>query len=424
MTRTLDSLADLSAAEIRALAAHAASAAAPAQPLCGRVVAVLPLGPTALAPPAWIAAASRLGAGVLRRDDFDHAGLDEFEVCSEAARWADILVLSHPMNGFSRAIAEMTGRAVVNAGEPGGEDPAAGICLVAAALHGPYGPGGSRGARDARPLRAAVCGDLAGSRSARALLSALAALEATVLLVPAQSRDLPDEEVERLAQRMRRRPFRFEARSMTSLLDMVDTVLLAREATPQLPLFREVGVPPGDAERRARRAVEDLDVLFVAGEGGVDRLVHEPFRGRRKSALPPGAEQPTSLGALEAALLFVAGQIAAEPRTPNADGPLYRSGLGVICRGGRCVAARRPDRVTPEFGFVSRRPLVLVCRYCGERTTAGFAASKVEGRFHGIGSSYARHILDANLVLFASRAEALAAGFDPARHGGELDTEA
>ena len=72
---------------------------------------------------------------------------------------------------------------------------------------------------------------------------------------------------------------------------------------------------------------------------------------------------------------------------------------------------------------MSRRPLVLACRYCGDRTTARFAASKVEGRFHGFGSSYARHILDANLVLFASRAEALAAGFEPARRGGEPETE-
>src|SRR6185436_9662498 len=119
---------------------------------------------------------------------------------ARAARWADVLVVSHPLNGFARAIGQSTGRGVVNAGEPGGEDPAAGISLFAAAL-GPASP-------ESKPLRAGVCGDLAGSRSARALLSALAAVEATVLLVPAQGRDLPEDDLDRLARRMRRRPFR------------------------------------------------------------------------------------------------------------------------------------------------------------------------------------------------------------------------
>src|SRR6185436_13598922 len=131
-------------------------------------------------------------------------------------RHADVLVVSNPLTGFARAAAEITGRPVVNAGESGGEDPAAGVSLLAAALVS---------ADASRPLRAAVCGDLKGSRSARALLSALAALDATVLLVPAQSQDLPDEVVEGLARRMNRHPFRFEAKSMSSLLDMVDTVL-------------------------------------------------------------------------------------------------------------------------------------------------------------------------------------------------------
>ena len=100
----------------------------------------------------------------------------------------------------------------------------------------------------------------------------------------------------------------------------------------------------------------------------------------------------------------------------------YRSGLGILCRGERCIGARRPDRVTPDFLFGSRARSSLECRYCGEHTTARFAASKIEGRFHPIDSPYSRHILDANLVLFASDAEALAAGFEPARRGRETDS--
>lgn len=412
MTRALDGLLGLSGDEVRALAAWVGGGASGRTKLAGRVAAVLPLGPTTVSPAAWMAAAYRLGAGVLRRDDFDAAHLDDFELCEQAASVADVLVVSHPWSGFARAAAEVTGRPVVNAGESGGEDPVAGISLVAAAL---------AAMQAARPLRVAVCGDLAGSRSARALLSALAALDATVLLVPAQQQDLPDAVLDGLARRMRRRPFRFEAQSMRSLLDMVDTVLLAREEAPQLPLFEEVGVPPGESGRRARREVEDLDLLFVAGAPGRDRLVHEPFRKRRRSGIPAGSEHPTSPRALEAALLFASGELAAEPQSADASSSSYRSGLGLLCRGERCAAARRPDRVTPDFLVLSRPQGELECRHCGARAQARFAASKLENRFHPIGSAYARHVLAANLVLFSSHEEALAAGFEPARRGRELE---
>jgi hypothetical protein len=415
MTRSLAALGALDASEVLALARQVSSAPPAGAPLSGMSVAVLPLGPGALQPAAWIAAASRLGAGVVRRDDFDPAPPDEFDLCIQAARWSDVLVVSHTLTGFARAISDITERPVVNAGESGGEDPAAGISLLAAALRGPRGPDA------ARPLRAAICGDLAGSRSARALLSALAAIEATVLLVPAQNRDLPAAELDRLARRMRRHPFRFEARSMRSLLDMVDTVLLARDEAPQLPLFQEVGMPPGEAERRARREVEDLDVLFVAGEGGRDRLVHEPFRGKNRAALPSGGEHATSPRALEAVLLYAAGALSGAGTGAAAPEPRYRSGLGILCRGETCAAARRPDRVTPDFRILSRTPATLECAYCGEHTTARFAASKLEGKFHRSGSAYVQHILDANLVLFGGRGEALAAGFEPARREGERE---
>ena len=416
MTRSLDALSALDASEVLALARHVDAPASSGAPLAGKSVAVLALGPGALPPAAWIAAASRLGAGIVRRGDFDTTGIDEFDLCVDAARWCDVLVVSHALTGFARAIADITERPVVNAGESGGEDPAAGISLVAAALRDLREPDA------ARPLRAAICGDLAGSRSARALLSALAAIEATVLLVPAQNRDLPAAELDRLARRMRRHPFRFEARSMRSLLDMVDTVLLARDEAPQLPLFQEIGMPPGEAERRARREVEDLDVLFVAGEGGRDRLVHEPFRGKsRTAALPSGGEHATSPRALEAALLYAAGVMGGQANAAAAAEPRYRSGLGVLCRGETCAAARRPDRVTPDFRILSRTPATLECAYCGEHTTARFAASKLEGKFHRSGSAYVQHILDANLVLFASRGEALGAGFEPARREGERE---
>ena len=96
----------------------------------------------------------------------------------------------------------------------------------------------------------------------------------------------------------------------------------------------------------------------------------------------------------------------------------------IVLAGARILdPATRTDRVTPDFVFASRPPRTLECAYCGGTTTARFAASKLEGRFHAVGSAYAKHVLDANLVLFASRAEAVAGGFESARRarGAEED---
>lgn len=426
--RSLLSLLDLSGADVRRLASGAAprrggdarSAAPERRPLEGTVVAVLPFAASGESPAAWIAAAQRLGAGVLRREDVLDASADAFAVCTEAARWADLLVVSHTCSGFARAVAAITGRAVVNAGEAGGEDPVAGLSLLAAALPDHGDP--------ARRLRAAVCGDLWQSRSARAFLAALAAVEATILLVPARGRDLPEAGIRRLARRMGRNPRRFEAHAMKSLLDMVDTVLLAPEETPQLPLFHELDVPPDEAARRARRDVEDLDVLFVAaGSAGRDRIVREPFRGRTARLPGGGAEHYVSAAAFESVLRWAAavgGDGASADAAAPGDGShamaaqqpeRYTSALGLICHGDRCVAARHADVVTPEFLVTDRDARRLECVHCGETAEWAFAASKVERRFHAAGTPDAAKILSANLVLFRTRAEALTAGFDPPR---------
>lgn len=395
MSRSLHALLDLEDAEVRGLLDDAPIRSSE---LSGAVVAVLTFGLTGAPAAAWIAAAGRLGATVLRLDDFGAA--DPVDICDEAAAWADLLIVSHPLQGFSRVVGERTGCAVLNAGEDAGEDPAAGLSLLRAAV------GGKK--RRRKTLRAAVCGDLRGSPSAAALLGGLAAVEATLLLVPARGKDLSADALDRLARRTARRPVRFHARSMRSLMDMVDTVLLAPEASRQLPLFRQVGMPPDEVDRRARRQVEDLDVLVVAAGGGPDRLVHEPFRGGR-ARLPEGAATETTPGALAALLRFCFGDAG-----PEQDVPRYTSPEGLACVGSDCAAARLAD-VAPDFLLLDRDALLLECRHCGRRVEGGFAASRHERRFHAVGSGDAGRILDENLVLFRTRGEALATGFEPSR---------
>ncbi len=406
MSAALSSFLDLPRDAVEALAAAVLAPRTDA-PLAGRVVAVLDQGPTCLPPAAWVAGATRLGAGVIRSADLGGVESDDaFAAALEAARWADVLVTSHPDRGFAHAVGVSTSRPVIDAGERGGEDLAAGLSLLAAAR-------ATRPKRRRRPLHAAVCGDLRESRSARGLLSALAAVGATQLLVPARGRDLPHDELDRLARRTGRQALRFEARSMRSLLDMVDTVLISPETAAQLPLFREVGVPPGEAERRVRREVEDTDVLFVAaGNGAADRLVAEPFRTRRVG-VPAGQEHRTGRAAVEALLWMTTEGFPARP-----SAAIYASELGLTCRSAHCFAARDPGRAPPNFELLDGGPDELACSYCAARTTAAFAASAEKGRFHAVGSADAARVLPRNLVLFRSRGEALEAGFVASRRGG------
>jgi aspartate carbamoyltransferase catalytic subunit len=195
--RAVTSLAAFSAPELERVLDWTEQPPAQGAPLAGRVVAVLALGPTVPSPGAWIAAAGRLGATVLRTEDLDADPDDGFALTAEAARWADLLVVSHPDQGFARAVARTTGLPVVSAGETLGDDVAGGVSLLAVMR--------SRVQR-ALDLRVAVCGDLEGSRSVRALLGGLAALGAAVVLVPAQGRDLQEDELARLARRLGGRP--------------------------------------------------------------------------------------------------------------------------------------------------------------------------------------------------------------------------
>jgi len=414
VTRALASLLDLSAQEVRGLSWATRAGVPPDRPLQGRVVAVLPFGHGALPAAAWLATAQRLGAGVIRMEDVSAtaASGDAFEICREAVRWADILVTSHSLQGFARAVAADTGAPVVNAGERDGEDPAAGLSLIAAAQEAQSSDPGAV----ARRLHVAVCGNLRESRSAHGFLAGLAALEATVLLVPARGRDLPDDALQRLARRTGRRPLRFEARTMSSLLDMVDTVLLTPETAPQLPLFQELGLLPGEAEKRARREVEDTDVLFVAAGGELpDRLVAAPFRGRGRS-VPEGIEHRTDTAALAALLRYaLTGAVPEVDPAERGARLYYHSPLGLQCRSGGCVGARLPHDAPPAFLLLAHEVALLECLYCGARSRAEYVGSCEVGRYHAIGSADADRILDQNLVFFRTREEASAAGFEPSR---------
>lgn len=359
-------------------------------------VAVLDFAPTRLPRAAWIAAAARLGAGVVGSSDLPPGG-DAWTCASEAAHWCERLVLSHPDAGFAAAVSVATGRAVVNAGEIAGSDPLVGLGVLEQVLVAVREMG------EVRAPRVAVCGDLRGSATARGVLGALAAVHAELLLVPTPGRGLDADLLQRLASRVGRPPLRFEARALSTLLDVVDTVLLTERVPPQLPLFPVLGLPPGDHGLRARRQVEDADAMFVAGATAADdRLLLHPFRGDAATEVDPVASLAPDV--LARVLLWDAPQLAP-------DG-LNAASVGLRCRADGCHAARNP-RVRSLLRVVDPDHGQLECGYCARTTSAEFVASRRQWLLHPVGSAVARRIHPENRVFFRSLAEGLESGVAP-----------
>jgi hypothetical protein len=248
-----------------------------------------------------------------------------------------------------------------------------------------------------------------------------------VLLVPAKGAEPEESLLTDLAARRGTHPVRFEARSMSSLLDMVDSWLLTPDLDHQLSLFADV-VTSDDRERRAvRHQVKEVHAMWVAeprdesGEPPDDPSRREglPWRPRDGRAFvsparpgegeaDPAERAPGEIRALANALAAaLAGAGAGDALPPDA----HVAAEGVRCRDPRCVACREPVLVTPAFVLTRTDPVVLSCVYCGGPRRANFVASRIEKRYHRFTSGEVRKILPQNAVFFETEEEAVAAGY-------------
>lgn len=435
MARSLLSVTDLDPGELRGLFRKGEDAAGDPVELSrlleGRLVAGLFWQAAPRLEATLRAACARTGASYASGGDLlpGFPDADLLAAAEAAGAYADLLVVRHPLEGSARAAAEAAGVPVLNAGDGAREDPLRALLALRALV--------ARGG-EKPPRAAALCGDLRNNRLAHSLAAGLSSLGTTVLLVPARGAEMPDHAVARIAGRLGHRPVRFAAQSLKSILDMVDTVVLDPGEPYQHPLFAGLLEAGDEDRRRARGAVENLDVLFVAesraedggpppasGRAGAGhpwvrdegRFVSKPF-GRAPS---PGDALPGELrsdAAREVPLLaeilrffLGAGSPPPVPRGETAGGP-----EGIRCGSLRCVARRLPA-VPPSFRVARRDPLVLECHYCGVGVRPRYGGSRVERRYHPLSSADLRRVLPENLLYFASRQEAEQAGFRRARRG-------
>ncbi len=411
----LNSLDDLDSKTIRELIAGTAGAASPGPRLIA-VLDYLPLGSGALA---LRAAASRVGADlVFGRDLFPGfpKETDFLEATRAIGAYADAVLIRHPLRGSARAAATVSRAPVVSAGDGSGEDPLFALGDLAALSDRLDG---------LKKRTIALCGDLLRNRRVHSLAGGLVACGARVLLVPARGVEPGSGLLDRLGRQHGYHPVRFKARSMSSLLDMVDSWLLTPDLDHQLSLLPDL-LASSDEERRAvRHQVKEVDAMWVAAtcdETG------EPMDSQPHAALPwrpddgrahlspgvPGDEAPdwddrgpAEIRALSTLLRFVAGTRDAEEDVPDT----YFAPEGMRCRDPGCIACREPELVTPAFVLVRTDPVLLACTYCWSRRRARYVGSRIEKRIHRLTSSQVKKILPRNTVFFGSLKEAEAAGF-------------
>jgi len=447
MPRPLFSITDLAPEEMLGLFRRGEDAAGDPMEirrlLAGRMVAGLFWQPAPRLEAALRAACARTGASYVSGGDI--AGpwpeADLLEAAEAAGAFADLIVIRHPLEGAARAAAAATEVPVLNAGDGAREDPVRAML----ALRGLVARCGEK-----PPRAAALCGDLRHNRLAHSLAAGLSALGTTVLLVPARGAEMPEHRIASIAGRVGHQPVRFEAQSLKSILDMVDTVVLDPGGPYQHPLFAglpEAGPQAGEEDRRrARAAVEEMDFIFVASPRGEDggptagggreegghpwlrdegRFVYRPFGRPGTRTVAPGELRAESAREIPLLAELLGLALAPEVR-PAAPGEATGTPEGIRCGNLRC-AARRDARVLPRFLAVRRDPLVLECHYCGVSVRPRFAGSRLEKRYHALSAADLRRVRPGNLVYFASWQEAEQAGFLPARRpgggGGAGDTE-
>jgi len=378
----------------------------------------LPLGPEGVA---LRAAAARAGLDLVegaRIIPGFPGKTDLLTAARHAGAYADALIIRHPLTGAARAAAAVSRAPVLSAGDGTGEDPLfalAELSVLAERLGGLEGKS------------VALCGDLRRNRLAHSLAGGLLASGARALLVPAKGAAPAEGYLDALARRFGSHPVRFEAKTMSSLLDMVDSWLLTPDLDHQLDLFADV-VTSSKSERRAvRHQVREVHALWVAaprddrGEprgrtGGEDGVPWRSSDGKvLVSPTEPGAAEADpaegAAAAVRALTSILAGATGGGEPGSALPAEAYVAEEGARCEEVTCVACREPARIRPSFVVTRTDPVLLTCAYCLTRRQARFVGSRVERRYHRLTSGQVRKIRKRNTVFFGSEEEARAAGF-------------
>lgn len=423
----------------------------------GKIMASLFFEPSTRTRLSFETAMHRLGGNVISAVDIGATSLAKGESLADMARvigsYADIIVIRHPWEGAARVVADYAGVPVINAGDGGHEHPTQTLCDL-------YTLKKERGT--IKGLKIALWGDLKYGRTVHSLAYALARFGATILFRPGPGLEMPEYMVRKLThecggdlirsealdQAIRDGQFPLNAVYITpdsphqlammpdvsldvELSSSVDALYVTRLQTERLPAPTEgekprEDYPVIDKKLLGKKAFKQTLVMHPLPR--VDELAREIDADPRSLYFTQAKLGVPVRMALIALLLGHKETIIVPEQAdikPKKDYPVYRRESSLRCGNPKCVSVQATETkyIKPEFQIVSHHPLTLRCLYCEHEINPPYIASSDwhEGRldskkYHSADSHWAKDIKAENLIIFGSKSEAEAQGFQPSHY--------
>lgn len=383
-------------------------------------------------------AMQRLGGGVISAADMRASSAAKGESLADTVRvvgaYADVMVLRHPKEGAATVARQYAKIPVVNAGDGSHEHPTQTLCDL-------YSLRVEKGHIEG--LDVILCGDLKYSRTIHSFAYALARLGANLVCAPQPGFEMPDYVIENLRERYHVEPHRVEVKDLGTVAPNMDAMYFTPERPHQLSLFtdiRELNVKKFDAlyvTRPQRERYSEQEKDAPPSYFRVDRSALAGGKFRETVVLHPLPrtdelgydldEDPRAIYFQQAArgvpvrmaaIGFLLGrfELRSKPPGPPPTRPKVRG--GVDCANPNCVTHGERRYLASEFQVISREPLKLRCMFCDAERPVPLIGCASTRHVHLAHSLEIPRIKTENLVLFASEAQAAAAGFVPAASRG------
>ncbi|HKE00813.1 MAG TPA: aspartate carbamoyltransferase catalytic subunit [Planctomycetota bacterium] len=413
----------------------------------GQILASLFYEPSTRTRLSFESAMQRLGGGVISAADMRSSSAAKGESLADTVRvvgaYADVLVIRHPKEGAARVAERYATVPVVNAGDGSHEHPTQTLCDLYS-LHAEKGR--------IEGLDVVLCGDLKYSRTIHSFAFALARFGANLVCAPQPGFEMPDYVIHRLREDFHVEPHRVEVRDLENVAPRMDAMYFTPERPHQLSLFtdvRSVNVKKFDAlyvTRPQRERYSPQEQQTPAPYFRVDRASLAGARFRETVVLHPLPrvdelsydldEDPRSVYFQQAArgvpmrmavIGVLLGHFPLQAPPPAAAARTTLRTRGALeCANPGCVTHAERQYLPSEFVLASREPLRVRCAFCDAEPAVPYVGCASTRHFHLVASGEIARIKTENLVLFASAAEATAAGFAPAatRGSGAASTPA
>ncbi len=366
------------------------------------------------------------------------------------SNYADIVVIRHPRDGAARLAAEYSRIPVINGGDGSHEHPTQTLCdlFTLRSKH-----------KSLRNMKIAISGDLKGSRTIHSFVYALARFGATIDPLPAPGMELPAHVDRRLREE-------FHSRIVTKPGESggaIDALYVTADQPHQLSLYAE---PEIDYALVLQKKTDAVYVTRFQKERWTEKerpypKIDAKFLGQPKYSqasvmhpLPRVNELDVSLDSDRRAIYFQQAAYGVPVRMAlislllhlhknkslqafaggfaKSEHAIYAQPIdtGLRCGNANCIVADPAERqyAANKFYVIAEaggRPCKLRCVYCESDVEEDAVAhcvaadstrkvlSPALSALHDASTEKLRH-----LVLYRSKAEALAAGFQP-REGGK-----